>query len=136
MTGTLSTNAFHFPHCGLKQLSVFVGGMEKRFEMNMAAHQGCSGVLRGLYKGLGQSDEDSAGNFYTVQRLRSGNFLIAVDLTVDQSGNGESRNLDRHGTVRVQGLLTAPLNYSLCVMVKAFYDSVIEIDSAREVVLQ
>ena len=132
-SGTYDFNPYSFDHHSLEELSIFVNGVEKRYTMDFKAPHQCSSILRALYQDCGLTDEDSGSNFYTIPRLKNGNFAVSLDLTVDSSGYGESRNLDVHGCVRIQGRLKTVLPNSIMVLVLAEYDSVFEINSAREV---
>lgn len=133
--GSVATNPFLFPHCGLTELSFFCNGSEKKFELDMSDTQHCTSVLRSLYHQLGYRNEESFGNLFTIDRLKNGFFFVATDLTFDESGSGPSQNLDLTGSVRITGKLKAPLDHTLCVLLYAFFPSCVEINAAREVTL-
>lgn len=135
LNGRLTHNPFNFQHFGLQELSIFCNGVERRFIMNMNLEMGCSTVLRSLYADLGHEVEEVGGHVFTVDMLKNGRFACAADLTIDHSGRGPSQNLDLHGSVRIEGRLETGKDHSICILVYALYDSVLEIDSSRDVSL-
>lgn len=133
--GLTPHNSYNFPHYDIQELSFFCNGVERRFLMNMSNELCCSTVLRSLYKDLGHDIEEIGGHAFTAEMMKHGRFACAVDLTIDHTGRGPSQNLDLHGTVRIQGRLASPQNYSICIILYALYDSVLEINSSRDVTL-
>jgi hypothetical protein len=129
--GNIKTNPFNFIHAGLQELSIFVNGVETKFRMNMEVKQGCSTLVHSLY----QDQELSAGGVWNVEKMHTGYFACAVDLTIDQSGRLPSQNLDQYGTVRLSGRLKEAVNYSLCILLYAQYDTSMEINASREVTI-
>jgi hypothetical protein len=46
--GSVTKNPFYFPNSGIKELSFFCNGVEKKFEMDMMESQRCTSVLKSL----------------------------------------------------------------------------------------
>jgi hypothetical protein len=134
--GNIKTNPFNFIHAGLEELSIFVNGVERKFKANMDMKQGCSSLVHSLYQNLGFHPELSSGGIWNVERMHTGYFACAVDLTIDQSARmSASQNLDQYGTVRLSGRLKAAVDYSLCIILYAQYDTSMEINASREVAI-
>lgn len=130
--GNINSNPYDFVHADLQELSFFCNGTERRFLMNMDVPQGSATVLRSLYADLGHDLEESGGHLFNVESLKNGKFVCAVDLTVDHSGR-MIQNLDRFGSVGIQGRFKAAPARAMCVILYAQFDSTMEISSARQV---
>lgn len=133
--GSKMKNPFHFPHCGFQEISFICNGTERRFVMDAAKPFRCTSLLRSLYTEMGMDCEEASGNAYSMTSIQECRFACAVDLTIDGTGSGPSQNLQEFGTVSIQGRLSAALGEAACIILYAKYDSVLEINASREVVV-
>ncbi|XP_037912047.1 uncharacterized protein F54H12.2-like [Hermetia illucens] len=135
-TGKRSNNSYNFKHNNLTRFNLSVNGVQVpdqplEFDFSNETPVSTRGYLS-LFKGTGihYSDRD-----HQISRkfFDNGAFLLAFDLTPDNSYNSTCGSLLNQGTIRIEGRFKDALKKSVTCVVYAECDSSIEIDKARNV---
>ena len=132
--GVYDKNPFNFKHYDLTSLKLYLDGHEahsiKPIEMNFATHQYINGYLS-LFSGVGKLRRDE-GNEISRDDYVSGYTLFAFDLSPDLSED-KYFQLVKEGSVRLDVKFTNALPNTINVIIYAVFESIIEIDSNRNV---
>jgi hypothetical protein len=133
--GSLKHNPFNFQHFDLNHLSLYAGGMQypnkplkPDFESNLFLRSYMT-----LFEGTNLLNADK-GHGITRNAYKNGCVLYAFDLTPDMA---EGSHVDpiKHGSLRMDLHFKNALPETINVIVYAEYDNVIQLDRARNVIL-
>ncbi|XP_037906181.1 uncharacterized protein F54H12.2-like [Hermetia illucens] len=135
-TGKRTKNSYNFKHNNLVRFNLSVNGVQipnQPLEFDFSDEKPIStrGYLT-LFKGTGIHYSDR-GHQISKQFFDNGAFLLAFDLTPDNSYNTTCGSLLNQGTIRIEGRFRDSLKKSVTCIVYAEYDGSIEVDKARNV---
>lgn len=126
--GTISQSPFEFKHHHMSYLGLYVDGqpmphqpLELDFERNRYIH---------AYQNLFLNTE---GLYLTREEFAHGYSLFLFDLTPDLC-DAEHFSLIRHSNLRIESKFTKPLEKTVSFLVFAEFESLIEINKARNVI--
>ncbi|KAK3922360.1 hypothetical protein KUF71_011829 [Frankliniella fusca] len=133
--GTVTTNPFNFITAGVTRVSIFVNNVEHKFDADFTREMGYTEAYASVGTALGlDSDDMGSASQITLKRYKNGQFFIMLDTTADGSGNaGAAMNLPQMGNLSIECQLAAPLDYSITVLCMGEFDSMLEVDSNRQV---
>lgn len=132
--GTFNKNPFDFKHFNLNFIAVYVDGQpvpHNPLELNFSQKQ----YIR-AYQNLFMSTEhmrSDQGNFISREDFCDGNTLFAYNLSADLC-DGEHFNLIKHSNLRIEMKFEKPLEETVCVIVFAEFENVIEINKSRDII--
>lgn len=135
--GSLNLNPFNFKHYGINYLALCIDGvqvparaLQPDFENNLSID-----AYHTLFSGTGIHFSDN-GNCIGRNDYAYGYCLMAFDLTPDLSANSDSHwNLVKQGSVRIEVRFAKALEKTINCIIYAEYDSILEIDSSRQVLV-
>lgn len=136
--GSAAANPFNFKNYGINHLALFIDGMQvpskalqPDFENGLYIE-----AYHTLFSGTGMHFSDS-GNCIGRDDYAKGFCLMAFDLTSDLSANDDSHfNLIKNGSVRIEVRFATPLTQTINCIIYGEYDSILEIDASRQVMLE
>ncbi|XP_071948941.1 uncharacterized protein F54H12.2-like [Antedon mediterranea] len=136
--GDYSKNPFNFQHFNTNFISLYLDGEQipwKPLKPNFEANGEGSYILayQSLFSGLNTLFDDT-GNQISREDYARGYTLFAFDLTPDLSSSGHF-NLIKHGNIRLEIQFATALVETINVIVYSEFDSLIEIDKSRNVIL-
>ncbi|XP_042911668.1 uncharacterized protein F54H12.2-like [Parasteatoda tepidariorum] len=132
--GTFEKNPFDFKHFNLNFIAVYVDGQpvpHNPLELNFSQKQ----YIR-AYQNLFMSTEhmrSDKGNFISREEFCDGYTLYAFDLSPDLC-DGDHFNLIKHSNLRIEMKFEKPLDGTVCVIVFAEFENVIEINKSRDII--
>lgn len=134
--GSYTTNPFNFKHYNLSQVGVYVDGEQiprKPLTLKFDADGGQNFMagFQTLFSRIGKLSQD-AGNQIARGDYGSGYTLFCFDLTPDQY-SGDHFQLIKQGNLRVELHFSEPLPKTVNLIIYAESESLIEIDSNRNV---
>jgi hypothetical protein len=133
--GSIKHNPFNFQHFDLNHLSLYAGGIQypnkplkPDFDNNLYLRS-----FMTLFEGTGLLNDDR-GHGITRNTYKNGCTLYAFDLTADMA---EGSHVDpiKHGSLRMDLHFKKALTETVNVVVYSEYDNVIQIDRARNVIV-
>lgn len=136
-TGTRTLNPYHFKHNNITQFNLVVNGVQvpsHPFQFDYTSKQppiSSRGYLS-LFKGTGIHFFDK-GHQITKQLYDNGFFLIAFDLTSDNSYGSECSSLLNQGNIRISGRFSEALPKTISCIVYAEFNANLQIDYNRNV---
>lgn len=135
-TGKREKNPFNFKHNNISNFYLTVNGVQLpmqplTFDYSTDAIVSTRGYST-LFRGTGIHWFDK-GHQITKQFYDNGCFMLAFDLTTDQSYSSQCANLLNQGTIRIEGRFAKELPNTLTCLVYSEYDASIEIDKNRNV---
>jgi hypothetical protein len=133
--GKNNKNPFNFKHYNLTQMKVYLDGQQHALipiEPNFGANSFIK-AYSSLFGGTGKLMKDE-GSDVNRSDFPSGYALYAFDLTPDLAEEGHF-NLIKHGNVRLDLKFSQALVASINVVAYAEFESVIEIDKARNIII-
>lgn len=132
--GDRGCNPFNFEHFSINYLNVYVDGVQvpsRQLQPNFETDHYVE-AYQNLFIGTGIHFKNQ-GNCITKSAFSKGYTLFAYDFTPDLSANENGHwNLVRHGGVRVDVKFAKALEETINCIVYAEYDNILEIDSARQ----
>lgn len=134
--GSYTANPFNFQHFGLNFLALHVNGEQvpaKPLQPNFEDRQYVRSYLS-LFSGTGMLHQD-VGNGISYNDYPQGYTLYAFDLTPDLGEEEAHFNVVREGNLRAELHFAAALTASINVVIYAEFDNVVEIDKARNVLV-
>nr|XP_054768401.1 uncharacterized protein F54H12.2-like [Lytechinus pictus] len=135
--GDYSKNPFNFHHYDLNFLALYADSEQIPWKPIRPNFSGPDPnyilAYQTLYSGINSMFHDK-GNQITRTDYNKGYTLYAFDMTPDLS-TGDCFNLRKHGNVRLEMQFARALPETVNVMVYAEYESVIEIDRNRNVII-
>eukprot|EP00057_Strongylocentrotus_purpuratus_P015148 XP_011669622.1 PREDICTED: uncharacterized protein F54H12.2-like [Strongylocentrotus purpuratus] len=135
--GDFSKNPFNFHHYDLNFLALYADSEQIPWKPIRPNFSGPDPnfilAYQTLYSGINSMFHDK-GNQITRTDYDKGYTLYAFDMTPDLS-TGDCFNLRKHGNVRLEMQFARALPETVNVMVYAEYESVIEIDRNRNVIV-
>lgn len=134
--GSYTANPFNFKHHNLTQVGVYVDGEQiprkpLSLKFDNAGGQNAIAGFQSLFSGIGKLSQD-AGNQISRGDYGSGYTLFCFDLTPDQC-TGDHFELIKPGNLRVELHFAEPLANTVNLIIYAESESLIEIDSNRNV---
>lgn len=134
--GSYTTNPFNFKHYNLSQVGVYVNGEQiprkpLTLKFDADGDQNFMAGFQTLFSGIGKLSQD-AGNQIARGDYGSGYTLFCFDLTPDQC-SGDHFQLIKQGNLRVELHFAEPLPKTVNLIIYAESESLIEIDSSRNV---
>ena len=91
-------------------------------------------AYQSMFLGSGVYHSDK-GNCITRETFKNGYCLFVFDLTLDLSVNSDSHlNLVKHGSIRIDVRFKTALEHNINCIIYAEFNSIIEIDSTRQVI--
>lgn len=135
--GDRSLNPFNFDHFDINYISLSVEGVQipsRQFQPNFEAGTFVD-AYHGLFSGTGIHFLNQ-GNCISRDAFKKGFCLFAYDLTPDLSANSNTHfNLVRHGSIRIDVRFSKALPVNINCIVYAEYNNVLEIDAARQCIV-
>lgn len=136
--GDRGLNPFNFQNYQINYLSLYVDGSQipsKALQPDFTKNQLYVDAYQTLFSGTGIHFLNE-GNSIDRDEYRNGYCLFAFDLTPDLSANSNSHwNLVKHGSARIEVRFEKALASTINCIVYAEYDNIVEIDSARQVIV-
>lgn len=134
-TGTKTLNPFNFQHFNMTDFSLLVNGTPypmQPLRMNFEEDMYCK-AYQTLFTGVGIHFDDR-GHEITYEDFKNGHFILAYDLNPDYHSQGCLSLLDQ-GSIRIEAQFSKSFERSITVIIYAEYDSKLEIDSNRNIIL-
>ena len=133
--GSVDTNPFEFKHFNLNYFALYLNGDQypaKPLTPNYAKDEYLRAYMT-LFEGTGILN-DNRGHGIERSNYKNGFALYAFDLTPDMA---EGSHVDpiKHGSVRMELHFNSTLAETVNVIVYAEYDNVIQIDRARNIIV-
>ena len=132
-------NPFNFHHYKINYLSLYVDGVQissRPLQPDFANYRLHVDSFHTLLSGTGMRFLNM-GHSIDREDYRRGYCLFAFDLTPDLSANSNSHwNLVKHGSVRIEVRFEEALSSTTNCIVYTEYDNVLEIDAARQVMVE
>ena len=131
--GNYKNNPFNFQHYNLTQIGISVNGEEvpfKPLKLNFDEKLFVTAYST-LFSGTGKLHGNS-GSIIKREDYSEEYTIIVADLTPIEIG--DNFDLKEKGTLSIYLVFKSPLTATINVLVHAEYDSVIEIDSNRNVI--
>lgn len=136
--GHKDLNPFNFQHFNLNYLSLYIDGMQipsKPLQPDYSVDKSYVEAYHTLFSGTGIHFLNQ-GNSISREDYPDGYCLYAFDLTPDLSANDDSHfNLIKHGSVRIEVRFAKVLTETINCVIYAEYDTVLEIDQSRQVMI-
>ena len=132
--GSFPKNAYNFRHFDLNFLALYADGQQipaKPLQPNFERKKAVRSYLT-LFSGTGMLYQDE-GNGIDRDEYLQGYTLFAFDLTPDLNDGGHF-NLVKQGNLRLELHFAKPLPETICVIVYAEFDNIIEVDRSRNVI--
>ncbi len=132
--GSFNRNAYNFRHYDVNFLALYADGQQipaKPLQPNCERNKAVRSYLS-LFSGTGMLYRDVGNNIDRDEYLQ-GYTLFAFDLTPDLN-DGSHFNLVKQGNLRLELHFGRPLPETICVIVYAEYDNIIEVDRSRNVI--
>lgn len=136
--GDRTLNPFNFQNYKINYLSLYVDGAQipsKPLQPDFTKTHQYIDAFQTLFSGTGIHFLNE-GNSIGREDFPDGYCLFAFDLTPDLSANSNSHwNLIKHGSVRIEVRFEDALASTVNCIVYAEYDNILEIDAARQVLV-
>ena len=132
--GSFQKNAYNFRHYDLNFLALYADGQQipaKPLQPNFDRNKAVRSYLS-LFSGTGMLYQDEGNNIDRDEYMQ-GFTLFAFDLTPDLNDGGHF-NLVKQGNLRLELHFAKPLPDTICVIVYAEFDNIIEVDRSRNVI--
>ncbi|GBN27014.1 Uncharacterized protein F54H12.2 [Araneus ventricosus] len=131
--GTLQKSPYDFKHFDMNFIGVYVDGQSvphNPLELNFDKNNYIKAYYS-LFSGTDKFGQDQ-GLFISREEYINGNTLFAFNLSPDLC-NGEHLNLIKHSNLRLEIKFTKALPQTICVLIYAEFDNVIEINKTRNI---
>lgn len=131
--GSYAKSPFEFNHFDLNFIGTYVDGQpmpHNPLEINFA-QKNYIRAYQSLFLGTEKMGEDR-GIYISREEYPNGYALYAFDLSPDLC-NGEHINLIKHSNLRLEMKFSKPLAQTICVIVYAEFENLIEINKSRNV---
>jgi hypothetical protein len=136
LTGDRKKNPFRFQHFHIERFNLNVNGSPVPIQpLEFSYGKDSTISMRGyqtLFKGTGIHYSDK-GHQITKKLYDDGLFLLCFDLTNDHSYDGICTNMISQGSICAEGRFSQPLKESITCIVYMEFDTIIEIDSNRNI---
>ena len=121
-------NPYTFKH--MRKVQVYINGQE-HFSRALEKHPHDDAVmLDALYQAIGYKN---AGSCLITSKKILTHQMVAVNLTADRNANKHHLNLNKTGEVKIDIELPQAAEEGLILLIYAYYDRIIEINSDRRV---
>lgn len=131
--GSFQKSPFEFNHFNLNFIGVYVDGqpvphnpLELNFELNSFIR-----AYQSLFSTINKSGEDR-GLFISREEYVKQNVIFGFNLSEDLC-DGEHWNLIKHSNLRMEMKFSKPLEQTICVIVFAEFENLIEINKSRNI---
>lgn len=137
-SGDRELNPFNFQHFHIQRFNLSVNGVQipsqpLEFDYESTEKNDISSrAYNMLYKACGVKHFDR-GLYLTKHFFDNGAFILAFDLTADNSNASMCANLIQQGTIRIEGRFSTPLKEAVTCLVYCEYDAMLNIDKNRNV---
>ena len=134
-TGIKKKNPFNFKHNKITSCSLFVNGSETPSSTLMMDFTNTTQYAR-AYSTIFSSTgllHSPHGNLITKDMYANGYFMIAYDLTSDQSAKDGCSSLSNHGNIRFDARFESALTSTITCLVYVEFDATLEIDKQRNI---
>ncbi|GBN72875.1 Uncharacterized protein F54H12.2 [Araneus ventricosus] len=131
--GTLQKSPYDFKHFDMNFIGVYVDGQSVKhnpLELNFDKNNYIKGYYS-LFSGTDKFGPDQ-GLFISREEYINGDTLFAFNLSPDLC-KGEHFNLIKHSNLRLEIKFTKALPQTICVLIYAEFDNVIEINKTRNI---
>nr|XP_042913843.1 uncharacterized protein F54H12.2-like [Parasteatoda tepidariorum] len=131
--GTLTKSPYDFKHFDLNFIGVYVDGQpvpHNPLELNFAKNQYIR-AYQTLFDGTERMGQDR-GIFISREDYRNGNTLFGFNLSPNLC-SGEHLNLIKHSNLRLELKFAKSLKKTVCVIVFAEFENLIEINKSRNI---
>jgi hypothetical protein len=131
--GSYTKNPFNFKHYSMTQLKLFLDGQQQNvspIDVDFTNHQHIRAYLS-LFEGTGMLGRNE-GLDITRSDYGAGYTIVVWDITPDMAERGHL-NLNKEGTVRLDGKFSTALPNTINVIVYAEFETIIEIDRNKNV---
>jgi hypothetical protein len=134
--GVYDKNPFNFKNYDLAHIKIFLDGTQQLIKPIETTFTGAAPnyiqAYHSLFDGIGKYGIDE-GLDITREEYKDGFALFAFDLTPDKA-NREHLNLQRDGTLRVEGRFKTALPNTINVLVYAEFENIVQIDRHHNVI--
>lgn len=133
--GSTDANPFEFKNYGVNYLALYVDGVQfptKPLTPSFSDDQYLRSYMT-LFEGTGMLHDDR-GHGISREEYKNGFALYAFDLTADMAEGGHVDPI-KHGTIRMDIHFKTPLPETVNVILYSEYDNIIQIDRARNTVV-
>ena len=135
--GDKALNPFNFQHFNINYLSLYIDGMQipsKPLQLDFGERKQYIEAFYSLFLGTGLHNLNQ-GNGISREAYNNGYTIFCFDLTPDLSASeGTHFNLVKNGSVRVDVRFEKPLEETVNCLLYLEYDSILEIDSSRQII--
>lgn len=131
--GSLKKSPFDFQHFDLNFIGVYVDGQpmpHNPLELNFNENQFIR-AYQSLFLGTEKMGQDR-GIYISRKEYAVGNTLFGFDLSPDLC-SGEHLNIIKHSNLRLELKFNKPLEQTVCVIVFAEFENLIEINKSRNI---
>lgn len=131
--GSLAKSPFNFQHFNLNFVGIYVDGQpmpHNPFEVNFEKKNFIR-AYQSLFLGTEKMGQDR-GIYISREEYSNGSTLYAFDLSPDLC-DGEHLNLIKHSNLRLEMKFTKSLENTICVIVFAEFENLIEINKSRNI---
>ncbi len=135
-TGRRSKNPYNFKNINMSSFQLYLNhqrvptdGIETDFE---ATPKQSARAYWSLFKALNINDLDR-GVLVTQKHFNGGCFILAFDVTPDNSHSNGCSSILNEGSIRLEAKLSKPLDTATTCLVLSQYDSSLEIDRAMNI---
>lgn len=131
--GSFTKSPFNFEHFDLNFIGIYVDGQpvpHNPLELDFARSSYIR-AYQSLFLGTGKIGEDR-GSFISREEYTDGNVIYAFDLSPDLCA-GDHLNLIKHSNLRLEIKFSKPLPQTVCVIVFAEFENLIEINKTRNI---
>lgn len=136
-TGTRVKNPYKFRHNDITSFSLYVNGAPVPNDIistNFKDGNQYSRAYSTIFSATGLLHTPQSITI-SKEMFKNGYFLIASDLTPDNSGVDSSSSLLNQGNIRIEARFSKPLDQPTTCLVFLEYDATLEIDKNRNIVL-
>ena len=134
--GSRDKNPFNFKTNGITELQLYVSGIQfpnETLAMNFSDESVYARAYSTLFSVNGIL-HSTQGNLITKEMYKNGSFMVGYDLSQEANGgNSSCVSINNQGSLRLTARFSKQLASSITVMAYMLYDSVIHIDSHRNV---
>jgi hypothetical protein len=133
--GNYHNNPFNFQHFNVSEISISSDShtnilpLRMNFDRNSYVQ-----AYQNLFEGCGIFFKD-AGNNISREMFSKGFAVFPFDLSEDLAGSEDHLSLPRQGNLRITLSFSKPLAENVSLIILSEFDSIIEIDKSRNVIL-
>lgn len=136
-TGIKKKNPFNLKHNKMTSCSLYVNGTEtpnSSLSMDFTNSTQYARAYASIFSATGLLHSPH-GNLITKEMYANGYFMVAYDLTSDQSAKDGCSSLVNQGNIRFDARFESALTSSITCLIYMEFDATLEIDKHRNVIL-